>query len=49
MFTRAQQLSLASARCIQSTPSHPISLRSLLTIFYLDKVIDSDKYMYTPF
>jgi len=32
VFTKAHQLSLYSARCIQSTPNHPISLRSFLIL-----------------
>jgi len=34
MFTRACHLSLSSARCIQPTPSHPISLRSVLILHF---------------
>ncbi|PNF42139.1 hypothetical protein B7P43_G10280 [Cryptotermes secundus] len=33
MFTRALHWSLSSARSIQSIPSHPISLRSILLLF----------------
>jgi hypothetical protein len=32
MFTRALHWSLSWARSIQSIPSHPISLRSILTL-----------------
>jgi len=34
MFRRACHWSLSSARCIQSTTSHPISIRSILILSY---------------
>ena len=44
-FTGAHHLSLSCARLIQSTPSHPFSLSSVLILLYLCLGLPSDSFL----